>query len=109
VFLSKIVRQAMSEERFESSLDAARRHVAEAGAKLVRQREIVAERVAKGQHEAVAMGMRVLRTMEANLVAMRNHLRIEEQRRGSPAGSPPLLTLVGGKEAPPKAAPPLTR
>jgi hypothetical protein len=100
----------MTEERLESTLDMARRHVAEAEAKLVRQREIVAERVAKGQHEAVAMGMRVLRTMEATLALMRDHLRIEEQRRGSrPAGSPPPLTLVGGKEAPPKAAPPQAR
>jgi hypothetical protein len=61
--------------------------IIEAEAKLVRQRKIVAERVAKEQHEAVAMGMRVLRTMEARLALLRDHQRIEEQRSGSrPAG-----------------------
>jgi hypothetical protein len=61
--------------------------IVEAEAKLVRQRKIVAERVVKEQHEAVAMGMRVLRTMEASLALLRDHQRIEEQRHASrPAG-----------------------
>jgi hypothetical protein len=61
--------------------------IVEAEAKLVRQRKIVAERVVKEQHEAVAMGMRVLRTMEASLALLRDHQRIEEQRQASrPAG-----------------------
>jgi hypothetical protein len=74
----------MAEERPESSLDLARRYVAEAEAKLVRQREIVAERVTTGQYEAMTIGMQVLRTMEATLATMRDYLRMEEQRHGSP-------------------------
>jgi hypothetical protein len=95
----------MAEQRPEISLDMARHRVAEAEARLVRQRELVLERVTKGEVETAAMGMRVLRTMEANLAVMREHLRIEEQRCGSrPAGSLPVV-----EEAPPKAAAPQPR
>jgi hypothetical protein len=79
----------MAEERFESSLLMARRHVAEAAARLARQREIVAEGVAKGQHEDVAMGVRVLQTMATNLAVLLDHLRIEEHRHGSLPEAPP--------------------
>jgi hypothetical protein len=73
----------MAEERPENSWHMARRHVAEAEARLARQREIVAEGVAKGQHEDVAIGVRVLQTMATNLAVLLDHLRIEEQRHGS--------------------------
>jgi hypothetical protein len=79
----------MAEERPEISLE------------MVRQRELVSERATKGQYEAMAVGMRVLRTMEANLAILRDRLRIEEQRCGfRPAGP---LSVV--EEAQPKAAP----
>lgn len=72
--------------------------IAEAEAQLVRQRQRVAERVANQQHEAAAMGMRVLRTMEASLALLRAHPRSEEQRHASsPSGrtrSRPSLSVV---------------
>jgi hypothetical protein len=89
----------MAEEPRRISLDMARHRVAEAKARLLRQREIVLERVTEGELETAAMGTRVLRTMEANLAVMREHLRMEEQR-----GSPPPV-----EEASPKAAPPQAR
>ncbi|MGG5890863.1 hypothetical protein ACLF3G_27625 [Falsiroseomonas sp. HC035] len=80
--------------------------IVEAEAKLVRQRKIVADRVANQQHEAAAMGMRVLRIMEASLALLRDHQRIEEQRRGSrPAGPTPRPPLSVIRKAPPKAGP----
>ena len=72
--------------------------IVEAEAKLVRQRQRVAERFANQQHEAAAMGMRVLRTMEASLALLRAHPRIAEQRHPSrPAGPTPRppLPVVG--------------
>jgi hypothetical protein len=46
-----------------------------------------------GQYDTAVMGMRVLRTMEANLAVLRDHLRIEEQRCGSrPAGPFPITS-----------------
>jgi hypothetical protein len=89
----------MAEQRPEISLDMARHRVAEAEARLLRQREVVLERVTKGEVETAAMGMRVLRTLEANLAVMRDHLRIEEQRCGSRPATP--LSVV--EDAPPKA------
>ncbi|MGK7871667.1 hypothetical protein [Falsiroseomonas sp. E2-1-a20] len=62
-----------------------------AEAKLVRQRKIVADRVANQQHEAAAMGMRVLRTMEASLALLRDHQRIAEQRHPSRSAGPTHL------------------
>jgi hypothetical protein len=95
----------MAEQRPEISLDMARHRVAEAEARLLRQREIVLERVTKGEQETAAMGMRVLRTMEANLAVMREHLRIEEQRCGSRPADPSSVV----EEAPAKAASPQPR
>jgi hypothetical protein len=62
-----------------------------AEAKLAQQRQRVAERVANQQHEATAMGMRVLRTMEASLALLRDHQRIAEQRLPSRSAGPTHL------------------
>jgi hypothetical protein len=95
----------MAEQRPEIALDMARHRVAEAEARLLRQRRTVAERMTNGQYDTAVMGMRVLRTLEANLAILRDHLRIEEQRCGSrPAGSSSVV-----EEAPPKAAAPQPR
>jgi hypothetical protein len=64
----------------ERPLDQARRHVAEAEARIARQHEILREMQADNHPKAAEAAQRVLATMEITLSAMRDHLRFEEER-----------------------------
>jgi hypothetical protein len=63
----------------ESSLDMARRHVAEAETRCTRQRELL-RRIDADKHPAAAkIAQQLLTTMETTLSVMLDHLRFEEQ------------------------------
>jgi hypothetical protein len=64
-----------SQERPESPTDKARRHVAEAEARLARQCEVVRAAQDDGYGSLPALAARVLVTMGADVSLLRKHLR----------------------------------
>jgi hypothetical protein len=97
----------MAEERPESRLDMARRHVAEAEARLTRQRKIVTETGSSRQYEAMERAIRVRLTMETTLALMRDHLEIKERngraRTPTPAGPGTNARMDGAERSDPQA------
>jgi hypothetical protein len=69
----------MSQERPESPLDQARRHVADAEARLARQREILREMQGGGHGGPPVLTAQVLVMMEADVSLLREHLRQVEE------------------------------
>jgi hypothetical protein len=70
----------MPKKPLETPLEQARRHVAEAEARVARQHEIL-RLIDADRHPDVATTMQqVLVTMETTLSAMHAHLNLEEQR-----------------------------
>jgi hypothetical protein len=67
------------QERPESPTHKARRHVAEAEARLARQSEGVQEMQEGGYGRPPAIAARVLVTMEADVLLLREHLRQVEE------------------------------
>jgi hypothetical protein len=65
----------MSQEQHESPTDKARRHVADAEARLVRQREVLRELQGDGYGAPPVLTAQVLVTMEADVSLLREHLR----------------------------------
>jgi hypothetical protein len=67
------------QHRPESPTDKARRHVAEAEARLARQRDVVQAMQEDGYGRPPATAARVLVTMEADVSLLREHLRQVEE------------------------------
>jgi hypothetical protein len=71
--------EALSQEHPESPTDKARRHVAEAEARLARQREVLREMQGDGYGSPPVLTAQVLATMEADVSLLREHLRQVEE------------------------------
>jgi hypothetical protein len=77
----------MAQDHPETTLELARRRVAQGEARCTRQREILGEMAADNHPGTAAAAERLLAAMARTLAAMREHLRQEEELRGRDGGA----------------------